>query len=260
MRTNTAVILAAGRGSRLDPDFHEGTAGAGGNIEYSKPLLRLGDQTLLQRTVGCCRRAGIDNIVVVTGFRADGVEADIKRYNDDGAICTVYNSDWKLKNGVSVLASRERVTGDFALMMADHLFDHTILTDLSALELKPGTAVLAIDRKIDEVFDLDDATKVQLEGPVGPMRQSPGPRIGAIGKQLTQYNAIDCGLFVCTPEVFAALEQARVDGDCSLSDGMATLARSGGFLAFDIGPRRWQDVDTPEMFEQALRLLEDIAP
>jgi 1L-myo-inositol 1-phosphate cytidylyltransferase len=237
-----AVILAAGLGSRLTP--------RGGEEQFSKPLMRVGGQSLLERTVECCRAAGIPRILVVTGFRAELVEAEVARIGR-GDLEVVHNPEWRRANGLSLYACRERLDGPFALMMSDHLFDPTILADLVAIEPREGSVTLAVDARVEEVFDLDDATKVRVEG----------GRIVAIGKALADYNAIDCGLFRCTPAIFDALGEARAagDGDCSLSQGMEILGRRGRFLPFDIGDRWWQDVDTPEMLAHAMKLLDRLA-
>jgi choline kinase len=100
---------------------------------------------------------------------------------------------------------------------------------------------LAADRKIDSIFDLDDATKVKIEG----------DQLIAIGKQLDDYNAIDTGMFLCSDEIFTYLEAAQRDGDCSLSDGVRLMAADGKVRAVDIGDAWWQDVDTPEMLARA---------
>src|SRR5215213_963482 len=65
----TAVILAAGRGSRL---------GAG-----SKPLAIVGGLTLLERAVATARAAGIGRIVVVVDA-LDGAVASFCRSNVPG--------------------------------------------------------------------------------------------------------------------------------------------------------------------------------
>ena len=230
----TAVILAAGRGSRLAP--------SGQSQTYSKPLISVAGTTLLERTIASCRTAGARRILVVTGFRADRV-AERAEAVSRGDVEVVFNADWERSNGLSLLACRRFVSGPFALMMSDHLFDPSILADLMSLELPAGSVTLAVDRKIDSVFDLDDATKVWIES----------GRITEISKGLEHYNAVDCGLFACTPAIFDALAAvADARGDCSLSDGMAAIAERGRFLPFDIGGRWWQDVDTPEMLEAAL--------
>ena len=238
----TAIILAAGRGSRLDP---------GGTVsDFSKPLMVVAGESLLSRTVDACRQAGANRILIVTGFRAELVRREILRL-DRGDLREVYNPDWQRSNGLSLLACRPVVDEDFALMMSDHVFDTSILADLMARPVPAGSVVLAVDRQIDSVFDLADATKVVIRD----------ERIVEISKQLDDYNAVDCGLFACSPAIFEALAAVRDErGDCSLSDGMRQIGEAGRFLAFDIGARWWQDVDTPDMLEQASRLLDGQPP
>jgi choline kinase len=99
--------------------------------------------------------------------------------------------------------------------------------------------ILAIDRKVSSVFDLDDATKVRLEQ----------NRVVEIGKCLQTYNALDTGMFLCGPVLFDWLDRAVSNGNCSLSDGLRLMAQRGKFNGFDIGDSQWQDVDTPEALD-----------
>src|SRR5688572_17035727 len=57
------IILAAGKGSRLN-----GTAG-----ESPKCLVKAGGETFVERQIRALRRAGIDDIAVVVGCKADEV-------------------------------------------------------------------------------------------------------------------------------------------------------------------------------------------
>jgi 1L-myo-inositol 1-phosphate cytidylyltransferase len=83
-----------------------------------------------------------------------------------------------------------------------------------------------------------------------------GDRIVAIGKNLRNYNAIDCGLFVCPREIFDYLQQAQKNGDCALADGVRLMAAEGKVRGMDIGDAWWQDVDTPEMLRRAEQQIE----
>ncbi len=94
---------------------------------------------------------------------------------------------------------------------------------------------------MDRVFDLDDATKVKCEA----------DHIVDIGKDLARYDALDTGMFLCSPALFDRLESAKRDGSCSLSDGMRQLAREQKLRAFDIDDAHWQDVDSPEALAHA---------
>ena len=72
-----------------------------------------------------------------------------------------------------------------------------------------------------------------------------------IGKEIQKYDAIDTGMFLCTPALFDDLEHASKDGDCSLSDGMRRLSRRGLLRAKEIGAGEWYDLDTPAAFAHA---------
>lgn len=76
-------------------------------------------------------------------------------------------------------------------------------------------------------------------------------RVVGIGKTLSDYDAIDTGLFVCPEEIFAYLKRAKRDGDCSLADGVRAMAADEKVRAVDIGDARWQDIDTPQMLKHA---------
>src|SRR5207248_11543095 len=152
----------------------------------------------------------------------------------------VLNSQWQKQNGISLLAAEKSVGGSFLLTMSDHLFDDSIV-DLLIVSAEPGALNLAIDRKINSIFDLNDAMKVQTQG----------DQVVAIGKELPNYDAIDTGLFVCPIEIFTYLERAKENRDCSLADSVRLMATDGKVRAIDIGDAWWQDIDTVEMLQHA---------
>src|ERR1700686_1294562 len=126
--------------------------------------------------------------------------------------------------------------------MADHVFEPETARVLMKQPLGPREAILAVDPNIDRVFDLEDATKVRREG----------NHIVDIGKEIANYDALDTGMFLCSPVLFDKLESATRDGNCSLSDGMRQLARERNLRALEIGEEaHWQDLDTPEALTHA---------
>ncbi|CAN5500989.1 N/A [soil metagenome] len=228
-----AVILMAGIGSRL------GTPGGA----IAKPLVEIGGRPLLCYTLETLERAGVRTLHAVTGghnAQLAGLVAPLvpssMRFNP------ISNPEWQKQNGISVLCAADHVQVPFFLTMGDHLFEFEVLERLVA-GAERELVNLAVDRKIGSIFDLDDATKVVTKG----------ERIIDIGKQLEHYDAIDTGVFLCSGLIFEALRAAAAErgGDCSLSDGMRLLAAEGKARAVDIGDGWWQDVDTPEMLQQA---------
>jgi choline kinase len=129
--------------------------------------------------------------------------------------------------------------------MSDHLFDNAIV-DLLIKSSELGFLNVAVDRKLDSIFDLNDAMKVQT------LRN----RVTDIGKHLRKFDAIDTGLFVCSLEIFDYLDRAKSGSpesfrDCSLADGVRMMAADDKVRAIDIGSAWWQDVDTPQMLQHA---------
>jgi choline kinase len=231
-----ALVLAAGNGDR----FHNGTNGS----KLLQPVL---GRPLIVRTLETARDAGITGFEIVLGYQADAVRAVIERHAPAGtAIHFTYNDDWRLENGVSVLAARARLAGRrFALLMGDHLFEARVLTRLLLTEAADGESLLAVDSRAHPPQVAEEATKVRIAG----------DRIVAIGKELAEYDALDTGLFVCAPEVFAALDVARAGGDTTLTGGVRRLAARGQMRAVDIGDATWHDIDTMADLETAESLL-----
>lgn len=235
----TGIILAAGFGSRL--------AGTDDDTDL-KPLTPVNGTPLIYRTIQSLEIAGCTNVVIVLGYGFDQIKEDIlESYTGKLPIEFARNDQFDLSNGISVLAAESFIEGSFVLTMADH-----ILSDKMMLITKDHTppedgATLLVDYKVDEIFDIDDATKVY----------SKNNQIEAIGKEIDEYNCIDTGVFICTPRLLEEIKKVyKKQGDASLSDGIQALADEGKMHTLDIGDAFWQDVDTPEMLEHAEKILE----
>ena len=74
-------------------------------------------------------------------------------------------------------------------------------------------------------------------------------KIAGMSKTLSEFDAIDCGVFKCKFNFFNALEAANESGNCSLADGCNLLIVKNRMGGVDIGNSFWMDVDTPEAFE-----------
>ena len=225
-------------------------AGSGSRLRRSgenspKPLISLNGRPIISYTLDTLSKAGIRTVYAVIGFESDLLRAGMMRLIPAHMnLFWIENEEWQKQNGISVLAAASSVSRPFILTMGDHIFEDSIV-DLLLGSANPKELNVAIDRKLNCIFDLDDAMKVQTrEG-----------RVTAIGKNLEHYDAIDTGLFVCSPDIFAYLEKAKRDGDCSLADGVRLMTADGKVRAIDIGSAWWQDVDTPEMLAAAEKVL-----
>jgi choline kinase len=210
------LILAAGYGKRIRV--------VSGNDP--KPPVSVRDIPLLEHVMLFAQRAGIEDFFVVTGYQS-GI---VRRWFDSSGcdsirVTWIENIHYQHDNGVSVLQAKDLLHDPFFLLMSDDLFEPQTAKRLLHQSISHNEVILAVDRKIHTVFDLEDATKVRLDG----------EHIVDIGKGIAFYDALDAGMFLCGPAIFEALESAKTNGNCSLSDGMRKLARQRKFRAFDIG-------------------------
>jgi 1L-myo-inositol 1-phosphate cytidylyltransferase len=223
--TTEAIVLAAGNGDR----FRNGT-------RHSKLLTPIGGTPLLVRTLRAAHTAGITTAHVVLGYDADAVRSLAASGAPAGLRLHFHrNERWQQENGVSVLAAQSCLDErPFALMMGDHIFEPAALECLLTARRQPGESLLAIDRFTDDPAVASEATKVRLAD----------DRVTDIGKSLEPYDALDTGLFVCDPSLFASLAASCQSGDSALSGGIGLLAARGLVRGVDIGGARWCDVDT----------------
>ena len=223
-----ALIIAAGYGTRLR------------ELSESKPLTPVGGVPLLELGVRQAVAAGVERVVVVTGHQAVEIEKFLPGLSQRVGIPVVSERvlHWSTPNGYSVMAGAAKISGDYLLMMADHIFEAGILDRLARQGTRSRGVTLAIDRRLDNpLIDPEDATWVKTDA---------DGRIEAIGKSIAEYDAVDCGAFLATPELAAAIQAAITAGKSgSLSDGMQRLADAGRAATMDIGEAWWIDVDDP---------------
>lgn len=231
------LIVAAGPGTRLREKGE------------SKPLIRIRGVPLIERVIDRARSAGADDFYVVSGYRGADLRAQLDAYGRRTGlrITHVVNDDWDRANGVSVLKAKPYLAGPFLLTMCDHLIDPQIIRALTSVALEADTVTLAVDfHTSSPLNDIEDVTRVKCSN----------GRIEHVGKVIRDFNAIDTGVFLCTPIMFDALEASQAGGDDTISGAMNVLAGWHRARVFDIEDRVWVDVDDPVAFRKAEQLLD----
>ena len=226
-----AVILMAGSGSRL--------RATGDSLP--KPLVPIRGRPLISYTLAALAEIGVTTLHAIVGCDREVLLEGLKPLIPASMhLHAINNPQWQKQNGISLLCAAPFLATSFLLLMGDHLFERAALHEFVRRAQREDLN-LAIDRKIESIYDLDDAMKVQTHD----------DRVVAIGKNLETYDAIDTGLFLCPPEIFRYLEAAKQNGDCSLADGVRLMAGQNKVYAVDIGNAWWQDVDNAAMLRQA---------
>ena len=128
------VILAAGMAKRLRP------------LTDTKPkcLLKVGERTLLERTVDAMHQAGIIKFLVVTGYRGEMIREFLTTHYPQVTIQYLDNVDYEHNNNIySLWMACQKVRGcDFLLMDSDILCDPVAVVRIA----QEQTAALAVNR------------------------------------------------------------------------------------------------------------------
>lgn len=209
---------------------------------------------MIQRALLALQKAGIDEVLIVTGYRGEEVKKAIGDAFAGMKVDYIYNPGWGKGNLYSLLVAQQELNEPFLLCMSDHLFDPRIASGL--LSRGPTRAVvLAVDFRKEPTPE-DTKVLVQEE------------RIVDVGKGIQDSNGVDVGLMLCTPEIFQHAKQAADQGFVELADCIRIAAQHGAAYAFDLdripsylpAMRKrarpyWKDVDTPSDLKQAEQMI-----
>jgi choline kinase len=231
MGVGKAIILSAGQGRRLSP------------LTDAKPkcLIELAGMSVLAWQLRHLRAAGLEEAVVVTGFGAEAVDAEIARAAPEGLrVRGLFNPFYGVTDNLATCwLARGEMAGPFLLLNGDTLFEPEVARRL--LAAPPAPITVTIDRK--PAYDADDM-KVLTEG--GMLR--------AIGKTIETYDAESIGFLRFSAEG-AGLFSRAVDQALRAPEGLKRwylsvidqIARATGQVAVaSIEGLDWAEMDFPE--------------
>ncbi|SMD37767.1 Choline kinase [Reichenbachiella faecimaris] len=110
----TAVILAAGRGTRLGDRTKE----------MPKGFLEVGGETLIERSIRLLKANGIEKIVVGVGHKGTAYEDIQEQYG----LTIFYNDEYSTTESMyTLVCAAPHVSDDFLLLESDLLYDNSAL-------------------------------------------------------------------------------------------------------------------------------------
>ena len=115
-----AIILAAGMASRLRPLTNN----------TPKCLLKIGERSLLQRSIDALTSNGIKEIVIVTGYLNNLIEDFVREQYPDVNVSFIHNDIYDSTNNIySLWLARPKADGEEILLLdSDLLYDPEIIT------------------------------------------------------------------------------------------------------------------------------------
>jgi choline kinase len=165
-----ALILAAGIASRLRP-LTDTTP---------KSLLKIGERTLLERSIDAMAANGITDFCIVTGYLREQIESFVRDKYKSTSVSFVHNPDYACTNCIySLWLAREFADGnDFLLLDSDLLYDPRIITRLLQ---SPSPNLLTLTRH--ELGQEEMKIVVDAQGEIVQINKTCAPQ-DAIGESL----------------------------------------------------------------------------
>jgi choline kinase len=239
-----AIILAAGRGSRLSQSL---------GSQLPKCLLRFGGVSLLERHLRLLQAAGVQEVVMALGFEHQMIESELTRLAALGLPrCEVFiNERFTLGSvlTVHVVAEAMRRGGDVLLMDADVLYDARIMQALAG-GAAPSNRIL-----IDRDFEAgDEPVKVCVQDgvPVELRKQvTPGLRYDTIGESVGffRFDERAARRLAALVAQYVDSGRANLPHEETLRD--LILERSQVFQIVDVTGAPWVEIDFPTDIERA---------
>jgi len=202
MSVRTAVVLAAGEGTRLRPLTRN----------RPKPMLPAANRPILEYVFDALIEAGIDRIAVVVGYKRDRVQ-DHFGPSYRGVSLSYVAQDKQLGSGHALLQARNDVSGPVLVVNGDRLIDgETVRSVIDHFETDPATPALA-------VLERSDASHY------GAVDLRDGDLVSIVEKPRTdEHRLINGGIYAFPETIFDEIEATpRADGELALTDTIARL-------------------------------------
>ncbi|MBT5829354.1 MAG: phosphocholine cytidylyltransferase family protein [Candidatus Latescibacteria bacterium] len=232
-----AVILAAGMGVRLNSVVQD----------MPKGLVEVGGQALVARSVENLRFFGIDEIVLVTGYKSELYEAFAK---DKEYVILIHNDQYLSSgNMYSFYLTRNILKGDILLLESDVIYEKRALGEMINSQSENGILLSGFTGAGDEVYV--SATDGRVDG---------------ISKHKDVVNCV-VGEWVGISKVSRSLQQAMFDwadeqfegsllGDYE-SDCLAQVAQHHAIAFEKVNDLAWSEMDDAQHYQ---RMIQEVLP
>jgi glucose-1-phosphate thymidylyltransferase len=229
--TETAVVLAAGEGSRLAP-FTE---------VRPKPMLPIANRPLLEYVIEAVAAAGIEEVVLVVGYKRERIQ----NYFEDGADWGVHIEyavqESQLGTGHAVLQAESAVDGPFVVLNGDRIVEPEVVTRLREAGADPedGNGNGDGDGDPDAGAGADQVvmavTRSERPSQYGVVSLD-GRRVTGITEKPAGYEGaatINAGAYRFPPDVFEAIRatERTPEGELAVTTTIERYVERGGVLA-----------------------------
>ena len=222
MQIDTAVVLAAGEGTRLRPLTRN----------RPKPMLPAANRPILEHVFDALVEAGVDHLVAVVGFKRDRVQ-DHFGPTYRGVPITYVVQEKQLGSGHALLQARDAVDGPLLVLNGDRLIDPGTIEAVANSYAETGeTSIAVVERQ-----DTRRYGAVELRG---------GEITEFVEKPQTDgYRLINGGVYAFSESIFEAIDETPRDhGELGLTDTIEEMVEYDRVRGIEVDGM-WVDATYP---------------
>lgn len=220
-----AVVLAAGLGKRL----------ASITVEKPKVLVRIGDQTLIERNIAKLRNLGFNQIALVIGYKGEMVKEVV------GTTVAYYEQKERLGTAHAFLQAKDFIDERFFLGLNGDMFFTDPLTDF--IKLKPPALA---------VYHVEDSSRY------GRFEIKKG-KVVSVSEKAAQSipGFINAGVYLFPKEIFEWIEKTPLSQrkEYEVTDTIQMMINEGWhFTAYEL-KGFWKDIAYISDIEEAQQII-----
>uniref|UniRef100_UPI003FEF99A5 HAD-IIIA family hydrolase n=1 Tax=Candidatus Onthocola sp. TaxID=3085646 RepID=UPI003FEF99A5 len=226
-----AVIMAGGKGTRISSIT---------NDEIPKPMLKIGDKTILEHQIDCLKKSNIDEIILVIGHLGEKIKDYFKDGTNFGVKISYYeeNPEKPLGTAGSFYYLKDKIDEDFILVFGD-VFLSVDFTKMVEFHKNNKSDATLLTHPNSHPFD-SDLVVVNNENKVETFDSKENVR------NYDYKNLVNSGIYCFSPKVFDYVNEPKKYG--LEKDVISKMIINGDNVYSYHSTEYVKDMGTPERF------------
>ena len=217
--------------------------------EIPKPMLPLGDTTILGNILKIFKSSGIKKISIIVGHKSEIIEDYIKNSNYGLDINFIEQKE-RLGTGHALMIASEYVNSDFICVYGDLLFkEDFIVSLLSKFNSSDSIAIMALTKS--DTPEFFGSVLVDENEVVGIFEKSDNP----------PSNLINTGIYCFKKEAFSYINKTKLSprGEYELTDSLKMMMEGGNKVRWMPLGGKWLDIGRPwDLIDANMFFLESV--
>lgn len=231
MNTIRAVILAGGKGHRLD------------KFGTPKPLVRVGRRALISRIVGMLQTAEVQDISVLVS-------------HEDNLVGSFIIKKFGVTNGVKIIKSKKSVSSELGAFLSiehDKELDLLVTACDIVFEKNPFRKLIKHKVKRGDIRALVSKSSTYNTASGAHVKfLCTKDTVISVGPELKHYDGMLVGAYLFSKDAWLNFKKVGTQHSKKYTDTIFNIvAKDGHLRACNLGNNEWYDINTPEVLIRA---------